>query len=132
MIRRVVEALFLTTCVVASVACSPGPSIVGSDTVPPVASPATAAAPAAAAPVMPASRPDHAVIVMLENKDEADAMREGPYLVSLAASGAALTDMHAETHPSQPNYLALFSGDTQGITDDRCPLTFDTPNLATQ
>ena len=67
---------------------------------------------------------------MLENKDEGDALRDGPYLASLAATGAPLTDMHAETHPSQPNYLALFSGDTQGIGDDRCPLTFDAPNLA--
>ena len=69
---------------------------------------------------------------MLENKNEADVLREGPYLASLAASGATLTDMHAETHPSQPNYLALFSGDTQGVDDDRCPLTFDAPNLATE
>ena len=49
-------------------------------------------------------------------------LRSGPYLRSLA-TGASLTDMHAETHPSQPNYLALFSGDTHGVRDDRCPLT---------
>jgi acid phosphatase len=46
--------------------------------------------------------------------------------------GASLTDMHAETHPSQPNYLALFSGDTQGVDDDSCPLAFDGPNLASE
>ena len=69
---------------------------------------------------------------MLENKDEGDVLREGPYLAALAASGATLTDMHAETHPSQPNYLALFSGDTQGVRDDRCPLTFDGANLASE
>ena len=40
--------------------------------------------------------------------------------------------MHAETHPSQPNYLALFSGDTQGVDDDTCPLTFSGPNLASE
>ena len=28
----------------------------------------------------------------------------------LARAGASFTDAHAETHPSQPNYLALFSG----------------------
>jgi acid phosphatase len=70
------------------------------------------------------------VIVMLENKDEGDALREGHYLASLARSGASLTDMHAETHPSQPNYVALFSGDTHGVTDDSCPHTSDAPNLA--
>ena len=75
-------------------------------------------------------RPDHVLVVVLENKDEQDVVREAPSLVALAASGASLTDMHAETHPSQPNYLALFSGDTHGVTDDRCPLAFDGPNLA--
>jgi acid phosphatase len=76
------------------------------------------------------ARPDHVVIVMLENKDEGDALRDGHYLASLARSGASFTDMHAETHPSQPNYVALFSGDTQGVTDDSCPVTSDAPNLA--
>jgi acid phosphatase len=85
-----------------------------------------------ATPAAPASRPAHVVIVMLENKDRGDVLRDGPYIASLAASGASLTDMHAETHPSQPNYLALFSGDTQGIEDDRCPLTFDGPNLGSE
>jgi phosphatidylinositol-3-phosphatase len=33
------------------------------------------------------------------------------------------------THPSQPNYLALFSGSTQGIISDSCPHTFSTANL---
>ena len=78
------------------------------------------------------SGPDHVVIVMLENKNEADVLREGPYLASLAASGATLTDMHAETHPSQPNYLALFSGDTQGVSDDHCPVTSGAPTLASE
>jgi acid phosphatase len=35
------------------------------------------------------------------------------------------------THPSEPNYLNLFSGSNQGITDDSTPATtFTTPNLA--
>jgi acid phosphatase len=36
------------------------------------------------------------------------------------------------THPSQPNYLALFSGSTQGVTGDSCPQSFDGGNLAAQ
>ena len=36
------------------------------------------------------------------------------------------------THPSQPNYLALFSGSTQGVTDDTLPAPFTTPNLGDQ
>ncbi len=38
----------------------------------------------------------------------------------------------AITHPSQSNYLALFSGDTQGVTGDGCPNSFATPSLASQ
>ena len=33
------------------------------------------------------------------------------------------------SHPSEPNYLALFSGSTQNVTDDSCPQTFSTENL---
>jgi acid phosphatase len=44
----------------------------------------------------------------------------------------SFTNAHAETHPSQPNYLALFSGDTQGITDDECLPRLPAPNLGAQ
>jgi hypothetical protein len=30
-----------------------------------------------------------------------------------------MTNFHAETHPSQPNYFALYAGSTFGVTDDR-------------
>jgi len=71
---------------------------------------------------------------VFENED-ADAVvgtPAAPYLTSLAAEGAEFTDAHGETHPSQPNYLALFSGSTQGVDDDECPQSFDGPNLAGQ
>jgi len=94
---------------------------------------ATPASAQEATPTAPGpGRPDHVVIVMLENKDEGDVLREGPYLASLASVGASLTDMHGEAHPSEPNYLALFSGDTHGVDDDSCPLAFDGPNLASE
>jgi len=102
----------------------------GRPAAPPPASLAAASSQPSATPGSRPERPDHVVIVMLENKDEQDVLLQGPYLASLAASGAVLTDMHAETHPSQPNYLALFSGGTQGVDDDGCPLAFDAPSLA--
>jgi phosphatidylinositol-3-phosphatase len=77
-------------------------------------------------------RPDHVVIVVLENTSRHDVTREAPYLMSLAAAGAELTNMHAQTHPSQPNHLALFSGAVQGVTDDSCPHTLDGPNLGSE
>jgi hypothetical protein len=126
-IRRVLTAVFLTSCATAAVACSSG-----SPTAAPVPAP-PATPPAAASSAMSAPRPDHVVIVVLENKNDADVLREGPYLAALAASGATLTDMHAETHPSQPNYLALFSGTTQGVRDNKCPHDLGArPNLGRQ
>ena len=54
---------------------------------------------------------------------------QAPYINQLALAGASFTDAHAITHPSLPNYLALFSGSTQGVMDDSCPLSFRLPNL---
>lgn len=80
-------------------------------------------------------RYDHVVIVVMENKSIASIVgntTDAPYINSLLASGVNFTQSYAVTHPSQPNYLALFSGSTQGITDDSCPHTFGTDNLGHQ
>jgi acid phosphatase len=53
-----------------------------------------------------------------------------PFINALAGRGALFTRSRAITHPSEPNYLALFSGSTQGVTDDSCPNRFTAPNLA--
>ena len=53
-----------------------------------------------------------------------------PYINALASQGATLTNSHAVTHPSEPNYLALFAGSTFGLSDDLCPNTFTSANLA--
>jgi phospholipase C len=76
-------------------------------------------------------RPDHVVIVVMENKSFSDIIGnpEAPYINSLAKEGALLSRSYGVTHPSQPNYLALFSGSTQGVEDDSCPHTFTGQNL---
>jgi hypothetical protein len=78
--------------------------------------------------------PDHVMVVIFENEDARKVVgsSEAPYLTSLAESGATLTDAHGVAHPSQPNYLALFSGSTQGLRNDSCPHSFSGPNLAGQ
>jgi acid phosphatase len=53
---------------------------------------------------------------------------DAPYINSLATQGASFTNSHAITHPSQPNYLDLFSGSDQGVDSDDCPQTFSTDN----
>jgi acid phosphatase len=50
-------------------------------------------------------------------------LNQALFINKLASRGALLTNMHGETHPSQPNYLAMFSGSTQGITNDAPPKT---------
>ena len=79
-------------------------------------------------------RADHVVIVVEENHsfDDIVGSPAAPYFASLAGEGALFTQSFALTHPSQPNYLALFSGSTQGVTDDSCPHTFDADNLGHQ
>lgn len=54
-----------------------------------------------------------------------------PYTNALARANASFTNSHAVAHPSQPNYLALFSGSTHGVTSDYCPENFNASNLAT-
>lgn len=59
-------------------------------------------------------------LIVFENKDYEQVMdaAAAPYLMELAHQYAYATNDHAVAHPSQPNYLALFSGSTQGVTDD--------------
>ena len=75
---------------------------------------------------------DHIVVVVLENHSYSQILgnSNAPYLNSLADRGAVLTHSYAITYPSQPNYLALFSGSTQGLTDNSCPHHYTGPNLA--
>jgi len=81
----------------------------------------TAAAPQAqAATSVPTF--DHIVLVMFENKASSQiTASSAPYFQSLATQGMSFSQSYAITHPSQPNYVALFSGATQGVTDDSCP-----------
>src|SRR5262245_48833949 len=93
---------------------------------------ASAPPPASAAPAASVPQPAHTVIVVLENHGYSQVIgsSDAPFLNQLASRGALFTDSHAITHPSEPNYLALFSGSTQGVTSDACPVTFTAPNLA--
>ncbi|HJX84908.1 MAG TPA: alkaline phosphatase family protein, partial [Candidatus Angelobacter sp.] len=78
--------------------------------------------------------PDHVVIVMEENHSFSSIIgsSSAPFINSLAQQGALFTQSFGVEHPSQPNYLDIFSGSNQGITDDSCPHTFSTENLATE
>ena len=86
---------------------------------------------ASSAPTIPASSPcggkatphyDHVVWIVLENVGySVTDSTSAPYLRSLASSCGLATQDYAVSHPSLPNYVALTSGSTQGITDDGEP-----------
>jgi hypothetical protein len=75
---------------------------------------------------------DHIVIVVEENKASSQ-VDDAPYLARLAAHGASFSRFEGETHPSEPNYLALWSGSTQGVRSDECPVDLGrAPSLGSQ
>jgi phospholipase C len=58
------------------------------------------------------------VLLVLENHGFSAVAGHSPYLNRLAAACGLATDYRAVAHPSLPNYLALTSGSTHGITSD--------------
>ena len=56
-------------------------------------------------------------LIVMENKSPEEALT-GQFTASLAARAWVANNYHAITHPSVPNYLALTSGSTWGVTDD--------------
>ena len=68
-------------------------------------------------PLPPA--PKHIVIVIEENRDLADIVDDKRLstIHAMIAAGALFTDSHGVTHPSLPNYFALFTGKTNGDGD---------------
>ncbi|MEC3977562.1 alkaline phosphatase family protein [Amycolatopsis sp. H20-H5] len=96
---------------------------------------AQAVTPAENAQVRAVPRYDHVVVALFENKNYPDIASgsKAPYFQSLAGQGALFTQSFGVTHPSQPNYIALFSGSQQGVTGDSCPNSFGTKgNLGQQ
>jgi hypothetical protein len=65
----------------------------------------------------------HVVWVVMENHAYSQIVGspKAPYINRLAAGCGVATNFSAEAHPSLPNYIAMTSGSTQGITDDDGP-----------
>src|SRR4051812_31933065 len=65
----------------------------------------------------------HVVWIVMENKAASQVIGSSgaPYLNGLAGACGTATSFFAESHPSLPNYIAMTSGSTQGITDDAAP-----------
>src|SRR3989449_11118005 len=94
----------------------------------PSASPARAASSGASAPISPSAKivlptaspataSQHVFVIVMENSSLATALR-APSISALASKYTLATNYRAVSSPSLPNYLALTSGSTWGITDD--------------
>ncbi len=82
-------------------------------------------------------KPDHIVVLIFENHDYQMIIdtSAAEYLHTLISDPktAHFTESTALVHPSQPNYILLFSGDNQNVVSNDRPTTkFTTPNLAAQ
>jgi phosphatidylinositol-3-phosphatase len=97
---------------------------------------ALALAVAVCAGAQAAARPvptfDRVIVVVLENKRRADVLGNpsAPAFNAFAARGAVLSGYRGLTHPSLPNYIALVSGSTGGITTNCTSCTVAGRSLA--
>ncbi|SRR6266487_550236 len=82
-----------------------------------------------AAPKAQTAGPAHIIVVVEENHSYEQIIGNpaAPFLNQLASRGTVLSNYYAISHPSLPNYLAMTSGDTQGISSDcpRCEVAAD-------
>ncbi len=88
---------------------TPTQTVVPTETIAPTATPI---------PLVPDFK--HIIYVVFENKEFGTVINnpQMPYFNQLAQSYTLLTQLYAESHPSLPNYLAMISGDTFGVTFD--------------
>ena len=125
---RVRTASVLLSAILGACAASPAPSASpATSSLPPtgtptVTQPASPSQTPTAAPSLPGPV-DHVFVVIEENHayQQVVGSAAAPYINELIATGALATNYHAVTHPSLPNYLALFGGSTFGVTSDCQP-----------
>jgi hypothetical protein len=77
----------------------------------------------------------HVMVIIEENRnrDKVIGASDMPYFNSLASKYTDTTSWEGVGHPSLPNYLALISGSTQGVTEDVTGISFPgVPTLGSQ
>jgi len=83
--------------------------------------------------VLPVPARGHVWVIVFENKDDNQIIgsSDAPFFNELMAQGAVTEAYQGVAHPSEPNYLAMVSGSTQGILDNGVH-TVDAPTLFDQ
>jgi hypothetical protein len=74
------------------------------------------------------------MLMIFENRSRGEVIGNGEwsYLNELAARYGNTTNWSSVSHPSEPNYLALISGSTQGVTNDPCEGSYSAETLPGQ
>jgi phosphatidylinositol-3-phosphatase len=80
------------------------------------------------------SRDARVVLLVMENKERGQVLgsADAPYMTALARRYGTATRSFSVARPSLPNYLALVSGSTHGISSDCTGCRASGPNLGTQ
>ncbi|MCL2770583.1 MAG: alkaline phosphatase family protein [Solirubrobacterales bacterium] len=83
---------------------------------------------------LPAAHSSRVVEIVMENAEYDEVIGSGaaPYVNALARRYGLAEQSFAITHPSLPNYLALTSGSTHGITSDCTGCGVSAPNIVDQ
>ena len=99
---------------------TPAPPVGGGTVTPPRVEP-NSAKPCGVASSAPTWK--HVVWIVMENHADYQVMgsASAPYINHLASQCGYASQYYAITHPSLPNYIAMTSGGTQGVTDDNAP-----------
>jgi hypothetical protein len=82
--------------------------------------------------VAPLPQFDHVIVVVFENKETSSVLGSpaAPTFNSYAKRYANLTSYYGVTHPSLPNYIALVSGSTHGVTTNCTSCVVSAESLA--
>jgi len=119
-------ALLLAACQATTLPSGPTSSALAV-TASPTAGPSSTATQTPTPTFTPGPRPtftpsagiSHVVVVWMENRESSAVTASTmPYLYGLSQTYGRADGFYAITHPSLPNYLAFWSGSTQGVTDD--------------
>ncbi len=75
----------------------------------------------------------HVFVIMMENTgyDSLIGNPNAPWINAAATTYGLATNYYGVTHPSQPNYIALTSGSTNGVLNDN-DITINVPNIVDQ
>lgn len=79
--------------------------------------PVSQAQPSPSPEPFPSPDPSHVFVIVMENRSYSQ-VAGNSYIANLVAQYGVATNYHGVTHPSLPNYLALTSGSTWGVSDD--------------